>query len=150
MRSRRAPRGTETGAAPRAPLTERLLARLPVSRWAGVAAWALVPWMNLAAVSRLDPSLWARGAPWGEVLNRVAASFAVVLSLWGVSRIDDELYRLRPALADVVTEAEPDVARLFRGVDSATVPLVSRPGSVSSCRSTRRCAGRAPPPRSRG
>lgn len=128
MRSRRAPRGTEVGAAPRAPLTERLLVRLPGPRTAGVAAWALVPWVNLAAVSGLDPSLWGRGVPWGEVLNRVAASFAVVLSLWGVSRIDEELYRLRPALTHVVAETEPDVARLFRGIDSAALPLLLTAG----------------------
>lgn len=124
MRSRRASRGTEVGTAPPAPLTEHVLTRLPGSRPAWVAAWALVPWLNLAAVSGIDPSLWARGVPWGELLNRAAASFAVVLSLWGVSRIDGELGRLRPALTDVVLEAETDVARLFRGIDSAAVPLV--------------------------
>lgn len=106
-----------------APLTERILAALPGSRPLLIVAWGLVPWVNLAAVALLAPS-WPGGVPWGEVLNRAATSFAVVLSLWGVSRITEDLRRLQARLTDSVEEARPDVERLFRGLDSVAAPLL--------------------------
>ncbi|PFG39618.1 hypothetical protein ATJ97_2129 [Georgenia soli] len=108
---------------PAAPPTERILAALPGSRPLLIVVWGLVPWLNLAAVALLAPS-WPGGIPWGEVLNRTATSFAVVLSLWGVSRITEELRRLQVRLTDSVEEARPDVEHLFRGLDSVTAPLV--------------------------
>src|SRR4051812_9795103 len=59
-----------------------------------------------------------------EAANRLAVSFAVVLSLWAVARISSDLQRLQPVLAEVVQQDKPDVERLIAGVDSATVPLL--------------------------
>jgi hypothetical protein len=56
-----------------------------------------------------------------EALNRLAVSFALVLSLWGTSRISEQLERLR--LAEMVREEVP-LERLFRGVDSIAIPLI--------------------------
>jgi hypothetical protein len=107
------------------PLTERILSRLPGPRLVWVIAWALVPWLNLAVVLALGAAGWARtGVPLAEVLNRTAVTFAVLLSLWGAARISDELRTLRPALANVVEQEEPDVERLFHGIDSILVPLL--------------------------
>jgi hypothetical protein len=107
------------------PLTERILSRLPGPRLAWMIAWALVPWLNLAVIVALGAGEWTRpGIPWGEVLNRTAVTFAVLLSLWGTARITDQLPRLGPVLAKVVEQEEPDVERLFRAVDSTLVPLL--------------------------
>jgi hypothetical protein len=54
----------------------------------------------------------------------VAASFAVLLSLWGAARISGQLQALRPAPAEVVEQGEPDVKRLFGGMDSTVAPLL--------------------------
>jgi hypothetical protein len=107
------------------PLTERILSRLPGPRLAWVVGWALVPWLNLVVIVALGAGEWTRpGVPWGEVLNRAAVTFAVLLSLWGTARIADELQRLGPALAKVVEQDEPDVERLFHDIDSTVVPLL--------------------------
>jgi hypothetical protein len=90
-----------------------------------VVAWALVPWLNLVVIVALGAGEWTRPAvPWGEVLNRTAVTFAVLLSLWGTARITDELQGLGPVLAKVVEQDEPDVERLFRAVDSTLGPLL--------------------------
>src|SRR6266702_4130368 len=76
-----------------ATLTERILSRLPGPRPAWMLAWALVPWLNLAAVYVAGAAEWAGTGtiPAGEVLNRAAVSCAILLSLWGAARITDEL-----------------------------------------------------------
>src|SRR4051812_9795102 len=43
----------------RVPLTERILDRLPGSRVRWMAAWALVPWLNLAVVLIAEDAGWA-------------------------------------------------------------------------------------------
>jgi hypothetical protein len=117
--------GGITGRRPAVPLTERILSRLPGPRFAWVVAWALVPWLNLAVVVALGAGEWTGpGVPLGEVLNRTAVTFAVLLSLWGTARITDELRSLGPSLATVVEQEEPDVERLFHGIDSTLVPLL--------------------------
>jgi hypothetical protein len=59
-----------------------------------------------------------------EVLNRTAVSFAVLLSLWGAARIAGELRRLPLTPEKVVEQEEPDVERLFHGIDSTLGPLL--------------------------
>lgn len=110
---------------PTQPLTERILSWLPGPRVGWIGLWALVPWLNLAMV------LWAEAAGRvpdvdrsTEVVNRAAVSFAVVLSLWGTTRISEELTRLRPALTEHVEQELPEVERLFRGLDSVVVPIL--------------------------
>lgn len=120
-------------AGPRAtvPLTERILTWLPGPRLAWVAAWAAVPWLNLAVILVVDGDEWAGTAvPMGEVLNRTAVSFAVLLSLFGAARITDELRALRLDLVKVVEQEEPDVERLFRGLDSTLAPLLLTAATV--------------------
>lgn len=120
------PASVAIGSPPAAqPLTDRILAALPGSRLAWMLVWALVPWLNLTVVLTAEALGWtARTDHSTEVMNRVAVSFAILLSLWGATRISAELARLRPALADVVEEELPEVERLFRGVDSISVPLL--------------------------
>jgi hypothetical protein len=113
------------------PLTERVLSRLPGPRLVWVAAWTLVPWLNLAVIVALGAAGWTRtGVPLIEVLNRTAVSFAVLLSLWGAARITDELRTLRPALANVVVQQEAGVERLFQGIDSTLVPFLLTAAAV--------------------
>jgi hypothetical protein len=107
------------------PLTERILDALPGRRLTWMLVWALVPWLNLMVVLAAEASGWtAVTDPSWEVVNRVATSFAILLSLWGAARISDELGRLRPALVGVVEEELPDVERVFRGMDSIVIPVV--------------------------
>jgi hypothetical protein len=73
------------------PLSERILERLPGSRWLWITVWALVPWANAGANLQLDPDM--RSAIWDQgrtliILNYYAAlSLAVVICLWGSARI---------------------------------------------------------------
>ena len=109
-----------------APLTERILSRLPGRRLGWLLVWALVPWMNLVVVrvTGAEDGAGTGAAPAGEVLNRAAVSCAILLSLWGAARITDELRRVRVALTKVVEQDEADVRALFRGVGSTTAPLL--------------------------
>jgi hypothetical protein len=96
-----------------------------------VTAWALVPWLNLAVILVLGGDEWARtGVPMSEVLNRTAVSLAVLLSLCGAAMITHELRTLRPVLERVVEQEEPDVERLFRGIDSTLAPLLLTAATV--------------------
>lgn len=113
------------------PLTERILSRLPSPRLAWILAWALVPWLNLAVILALGAGEWAgTSVPLVEVLNRAAVTFAVLLSLWGAARITNELPALRTALTKVVERKEPDVERLFDGIDSTHGPLLLTAAAV--------------------
>jgi hypothetical protein len=108
-----------------APLTERILSRLPGPRLPSVVAWSLAPWLNLAVVVWLGAAGWGwTDIPFVEVLNRAAVSFAVVLSLWGAARIAAELRTLPGVLARVVEQDQPDVEQLFRSIDSIMGPLL--------------------------
>jgi hypothetical protein len=108
-----------------APLTERILSRLPGSRLGWILAWCLVPWANLAIVLAFGGLEWNTTADLGsELLNRAAVSVAVLLSLWGAARIDRDLSRLRVTLTAAVEQERPDVDRIFRGVDSTAGPLL--------------------------
>jgi hypothetical protein len=89
-----------------------------------VAVWALVPWVNAGANLLLGTD--RTSAVWEQsttlvVLNYVAVSLAVALSLWGARTIARRLDTLEePTSAVLVGEArEP-----FRGVDSRAGPLV--------------------------
>jgi hypothetical protein len=107
------------------PLSERILLRLRGPRLTWVFAWALVPWLNLGVILAAGAAEWGpTGVPLVEVLNRTAVTFAVLLSLWGATRITEGLRTLRPALAKVVEQDEPEVERLFQGVDSTLAPLL--------------------------
>lgn len=123
--------GAVAGPRPTVPLTERILAGLPGPRLVWVVAWALVPWLNLAVIMAVDGDEWAgTGIPTGEILNRAAVSFAVLLSLFGAARITDELRGLRLDLVKVVEQEEQDVERLFRGLDSTLAPLLLTAAAV--------------------
>ena len=114
-----------TGPQPALPLTEQVLLRLPGPRLPWVVAWALIPWLNLAVVQLSGAAEWAQpGIPLAEILNRAAVTVALLLSLWGAARITDELRGLQPALTKAVVQDEPDVRRLFLGIDDRLVPLL--------------------------
>jgi hypothetical protein len=108
-----------------APLTERILSRLPGSRVGWIIVWSLVPWANIAII------LVAGGLEWNttaglsaELLNRAAVSVAVLLSLWGAARLNRDFIRLRVTLTAAVEQERPDVDRIFRGIGSTAGPLL--------------------------
>jgi hypothetical protein len=107
------------------PLTEQILSRLPGRRRAWIIVWAVLPWLNLAVVAAagaLDQG--PRMIALTEVLNRTAVTMAILVSLRGTARMVEQLRRLPPMLDHVVEQEEREVAALFRGIDSAGVPLV--------------------------
>lgn len=112
------PEAAELGERRLQPLTERVLGRLPGKRWAWVAAWALVPWANAGMNLLLDTE--TKSAVWGQsgtvvILNYAALSFAVVMAIWGSTRIATQVEDLHGAAP-------------FRELNSATAPLL---GAVS-------------------
>lgn len=120
----RAAPGTEVRRIQAEPLTERILGWLPGPRAVWVCVWAAVPWLNLAILTT-----WAADWTWGDIplseaLNRAAVTFAILLSLWGAARIATELRRLQDDLVQVVEQEQPDVERLFGGVDNVVAPLL--------------------------
>lgn len=104
------------------PLTERVLTRLPGERWAWIAVWAALPWLNAGANLLLGAdrtsAVWEQSA-FLVVLNYAALSFASGFTMWASGRLVRDLERLRPA-----TAASPP-RRAFRGVYSATGPLLA-------------------------
>jgi len=104
------------------PLTDRILASLPAVRALWIAVWALVPWLNAALNLLLD----TESAVWEQsgtlvVLNYAALSFAILVTLWGTSRIARRLESLR-ATSDEVLEDE-DPSDPFRELTSVGAPL---------------------------
>lgn len=96
------------------PLTERMLARAPVTRWVWIGAWALVPWANGGLNLLLDTE--TKSAVWEQsgtlvVLNYAALSFAIVLAIWGARRIASRMDQLRGAIP-------------FRELNSIAAPLL--------------------------
>ena len=84
------------------PLTERVLARLPGRRPLWVGAWALVPWANAGINLLLDTK--TKSAIWEQsgtlvALSYAALSLAVVLAIWGGTRIATRLEDLGDALS---------------------------------------------------
>lgn len=109
---------------PLRPLTERVLARLPGSGWAWIAAWALVPWLNAGANLLLGGD--GTSAVWEQsdllvVLNYVSLSVGVVVTLWGVRRIADRVEALAVETPAVLGVRAP---RVLRVLDDAAVPVV--------------------------
>lgn len=104
------------------PLSERILGRLPGSRVLWIVAWALVPWLNAGANLLLDTG--ARSAVWDQsdtlvVLSYSAISAAVVITLWGASRIARRVETLPETIA-----IDVDAATRFREMNSVAGPLV--------------------------
>jgi hypothetical protein len=98
------------------PVTERILARLPGPRAFWIVAWALVPALNAGANSLLG----TQGVVWEQsdtlvVLNYIAVSVAVVITLSGTGRIAQRLEGLR--------ESSP--SEHFREMNSVLVPLLA-------------------------
>jgi hypothetical protein len=105
------------------PLTERIFGRLPGSRFAWIAAWATIPWLNAGANLLLRED--QRSAVWEQsdvlvVLNYAAVSLAVAVSLWGTRRIAGRLGALRAA----PTTRDARVGAPFRGLNSTLGPIV--------------------------
>jgi hypothetical protein len=97
-----------------APLTERVLARLPGDRLAWIAGWSLVPWANAGINLLLETE--TESAVWGQsgtvvVLNYAALSFAVAIAVWGSRRITRQVEDLHGSAP-------------FREMNSAAAPLL--------------------------
>jgi hypothetical protein len=106
------------------PITERILANLPGPRVLWVVVWALLPWLNAAANLLLETD--ARSAIWEQsralvVLNYATLSFAIVITLWGTSRIARRSEDLRATTSRVL---EGDATERFRGINSVAGPLL--------------------------
>lgn len=110
------------------PLTERILDRLPGPPVAWFVVWALVPWANAGANRLLEAN--DRTAIWEQsrtliVRNYAAVSFAVVMCLWGASRIARRVEALHEA-----TSVDVDATAKFRAMDSTGGPLVLAVGAA--------------------
>jgi hypothetical protein len=108
------------------PLTERVLTRLPGDRWAWIAAWAALPWLNAGANLLLGAD--RTSAVWEQstlliVLNYAALSFASGFTMWASGRLVHDLETLRPTSA-----GQPPSDGVFRGIYSATGPLLASTG----------------------
>ena len=106
------------------PVTERILARVPVPRAVAIAAWSLVPWLNAGANLLLPPD--QRTEVWEQsdalvVLNYAALSAAVALTLWGADRIARRIEEL-PARTSAV---RADATERFAEVNGVAGPLVA-------------------------
>lgn len=105
------------------PLTERILERLPAPRWAAIAIWAGVPWLNAGANLLLgnerSSAVWEQGRAL-VILNYAALSLAMIITLWGTGRIARRLETLRAPTADVL---EGDSREPFRAMNSVGGPL---------------------------
>ena len=106
------------------PVTERVLARFPGPRAAGIAAWALVPWLNAGANLLLPADLrtevWEQSAAL-VVLNYAALSAAVVLTVWGADRIARRIEEL-PARTGTL---RVDASERFAEINGVVGPLLA-------------------------
>ncbi len=103
------------------PLTDRILARSQNPRAAWIVVWALVPWANAGANLLLDTD--ARSAIWEQsatvvVLNYLSLSLAVVICLWGTTRIARRVETLHET-----TSVDVDATERFREMDDVIGPL---------------------------
>jgi hypothetical protein len=100
-----------------------MLAWLPGTRVYWIAAWALIPWANAGGNLLLDAETRAVWEQSGAivVLNYAALSLAVVVTLWGATRIARRSESLQEETADVL---EAKVRDPFRAMGSVVGPLV--------------------------
>lgn len=105
------------------PFTDRILGRLGGSRPVWIVAWAMVPWLNAAANVALGAEhaspVWEQD-PTLIVLSYMAVSFAIVMSLWGATRIARDLDALATTRSRSVREQGTE---LFRGMNSRAGPI---------------------------
>lgn len=109
---------------PMQPLTERILAHLPGAHALWAVVWALVP----AANAGLNLLLDTESAVWEQsttlvVLNYVALSFAVAMTIVGAGRIARRLATLTKTADEVLEDADP--SNPFRELNSAAIPLAA-------------------------
>ncbi|HWC31988.1 MAG TPA: hypothetical protein VG709_02550 [Actinomycetota bacterium] len=107
------------------PLSERIVARLPGPYALWVFVWALVPWLNAGANLLLEDE--ARSAVWEQsrllvILNYCALTVAIVITLWGTSRIARRLETLRAAGSTGIDDAS---RQPFREMNSVRGPLLA-------------------------
>jgi hypothetical protein len=111
------------------PLTDRILSRLPVRRAVAILVWALVPWLNAGANLALGAEhaspVWEQSTTL-IILSYISVSFAIVMSLWGTTRIAQGLEALRTPSRPLDGEA----SRLFRGINSRRGPLAASIGAA--------------------
>ena len=116
--------GTDVGRRFR-PLAERILGRLSGPGVVWIGAWAIVPWLNAGANLALGAEhaspVWTQD-PALVFLNYVAVSFAIVMSLWGATRIAHDLESL---LTTPSRSLEGQATELFRGMNSRAGPILA-------------------------
>jgi len=84
------------------PLTDRILAVFPGSRWIWIVLWSLlaVPliYLLLQVIRTLDPSSQALAGGQPGLWQSAAIVNATLLSLWGVHKLAGDLERTGPAI----------------------------------------------------
>jgi hypothetical protein len=107
------------------PLTDRILERLSGPRALWIGAWALVPWLNAGANLALGAEhaspVWEQD-PALIVLNYIAVSFAVFMSLWGAARI---AHGLEALLETPSRSFAGEASSHFRGMNSRAGPILA-------------------------
>src|SRR5215203_4687501 len=114
------------------PLSERILARLPGPRWAWVLLWALLPWANAGVNLLLDDD--ARSAVWEQgrvivVLNYTALSFAIVMTLWGTTRLARQMELLDQASAPA---NDGEQTHVFGALNPVAGPLLASAATAAA------------------
>lgn len=113
-----------------APLTDRLIARLPGPRWAWIAAWALLPVMHypvLTQVMRVSghtgPALsWALLTD--PLRSHLVQSYMIIISFWAARRLMADVRALRPTISQLDPAWENDASPLFAALTSVAGPLM--------------------------
>jgi len=109
------------------PLTDRILAIFPGSRWIWIVLWSLlaVPliYLLLQVIRTLDPSSQALAGGQPGLWQSAAIVNATLLSLWGVHKLAGDLERTGPAITRLTLDRGPNADRPIRGMGSVLGPL---------------------------
>ena len=109
------------------PLTDRILAIFPGSRWIWIVLWSLlaVPltYFLLRVAQAVEPSneTLAGGQP--GIWESAAIVNATFLSLWGAHKLAGDLDRTGPAIARLTLDGGPNADRPIRGMGSILGPI---------------------------
>lgn len=109
------------------PLTERILATFPGSRWIWIVLWSLlaVPltFFLLRVIAAVEPTSEALAGGQPGLWESAAIVNATLLSLWGARKLAGDLERTEPAISRLTLDEGPKADRPIRGMDSLLGPM---------------------------
>jgi len=109
------------------PLTDRILAIFPGSRWIWIVLWSLlaVPltYLSLRILQIVEPSSRALAGGQPSLWQSAAIVNATLLSLWGAHKLAGDLERTGPAISRLTLDRGPHADRPIRGMGSILGPL---------------------------